>query len=433
MKKIIEDLIYKDLSFKIHGAAIEVRRDFGAGHKEKLYQQALAAELDRRGIKFEREKAIKIYSPKDGKFVGLYRPDFVVENKIIVETKVETFVRQDEIKRIYDYLRNSEYELAYLVNFASPQLYVRRIVYTNKYKSKIGMKIAILFLASIGLLLADISGVRAASQSLYFSAPSGTIAVGSEFPVKILIDSDQPLNAYVVTFSYDPGVLTIVGFDNGKSIIDVWQGQPAVSENGSVGLRGGSVTPFSGKGGNIITVNFRAVGEGEPMLAFGNSSFYMANGKGTKVVPQTADLKFQILSAGAVTSTLPVYEEASDIAPPTIKYLSLVQDPFNSGQKLLSFMVSDPDSGIRETLVRTRSLLLWSDWIPAQNPTAIPLSAWSIGFRAIDNRGNISERTLYNFSAFLRPEALGVAALFIIFLVIIGFIIVKIKKGRSVS
>lgn len=118
-KKFVENLLYKELSYQIHGAAIEVRKDFGPGHKEKLYQEAFAEELKRRKISFEKERAIKIYSPKDGKFIGLYRPDFIVDEKIVVEIKAKKFVNRDEIKRIYDYLRNSHYELAYFINFAS--------------------------------------------------------------------------------------------------------------------------------------------------------------------------------------------------------------------------------------------------------------------------------------------------------------------------
>lgn len=113
---------------------MEVRKDFGPGHKEKLYQTAFAQELDRRTISYSKEPAVNIYSPKDGQKVGLYRPDFVVDGKIIIETKAEKFVSQDEIKRIYDYLRNSRFELAYLINFAAPKLLIKRIILTNDRK-----------------------------------------------------------------------------------------------------------------------------------------------------------------------------------------------------------------------------------------------------------------------------------------------------------
>ncbi|HTL39279.1 MAG TPA: GxxExxY protein [Methylomirabilota bacterium] len=128
------ELLHKELSYLIHGAAIEVRKDFGPGHKEKLYQTALVQEFGRRKIQFVKEPSVNIYSPKDGQKVGLYRPDFIVDDKIIVELKAEKFVSNEELKRLYDYLRNSEYELAYLINFASSQLMVKRVIFTNNRK-----------------------------------------------------------------------------------------------------------------------------------------------------------------------------------------------------------------------------------------------------------------------------------------------------------
>lgn len=294
------------------------------------------------------------------------------------------------------------------------------------------MQIKSFFKLSLFVLCLTLARNVVASQSIYFSLPSGTIAVGTEFPVKILVDSDQPLNAYAVAFSYSGESLTLLSFDNSRSIIDIWQGQPLASEAGGVTLHGGSLTAWSGNGGNIITVLFRAAKEGPVTMQFGNSSAYLANGKGTKIIPQSADLKFAIAAAGAASSSLPLYEEASEMTPPLIKYLSLIQDPFNSDQKLLSFMVSDPESGIKGTFVRTRSFLFWGDWKSAQNPTAIPLSVWAIGFRAVDNRSNVAEKTLYNPSAFLRPGALTVVIIFIISLFVIGLIIIK-RKGRGIK
>jgi len=133
MKRLV-NLLYKDLSYKIQGIAFEVRKNFGLGHKEQIYQKAFEEELKTRGIPYEREKTIKVFSPKTGKFIGLYRPDFIVDKKIIVELKTYKFVPKQEIRKIYDYLRNSKYELGYLINFASPKLYIKRIIFTNDRK-----------------------------------------------------------------------------------------------------------------------------------------------------------------------------------------------------------------------------------------------------------------------------------------------------------
>lgn len=127
-------LLYEDLSYKIRGAAIEVRKDYGCGHKEKLYQKVYAEELKDRGIGFSREKRIAIFSPKTHKKVGWYQPDFIIENKILIELKAKHPFPKRHIDQLYDYLRNSEYELEFFINFASPKLYIKRIIYTNDKK-----------------------------------------------------------------------------------------------------------------------------------------------------------------------------------------------------------------------------------------------------------------------------------------------------------
>ncbi len=132
--KNYQNLLYKDLSYQIQGAAMEVRKNFGSGHKESLYQNAFAEELELRNIKFGKEKSIKIYSPKTKKLIGLYRPDFIVDEKIIIELKAVEKIPKLFINQLYDYLRNSKYELGYFINFASPKLYIKRVIFTNDKK-----------------------------------------------------------------------------------------------------------------------------------------------------------------------------------------------------------------------------------------------------------------------------------------------------------
>ena len=128
------DLLFKDLSYKIQGIFMDVRNNFGPGHKEIIYQNALEEEFIAKDIKFEREKNIKIYSPKTGNVMGNYRADFLIDNKIIVEVKAVDLVPKNFIDQIYSYLKNSEYELGYFVNFKSPRLYIKRVIYTNDNK-----------------------------------------------------------------------------------------------------------------------------------------------------------------------------------------------------------------------------------------------------------------------------------------------------------
>lgn len=128
-------LLYPDLSYQIRGAIVEVRNIYGASHKELVYQKALEEELQLRKIPYQREVSIAINSPKTGKVMGIYRPDFIVDSKIIIEMKALEFVPQRMVNQLFDYLKNSIYELGYFVNFGGEKLFMRRIIYTNDHKN----------------------------------------------------------------------------------------------------------------------------------------------------------------------------------------------------------------------------------------------------------------------------------------------------------
>lgn len=72
-----------------------------------------------------------------GKVLGFYRPDFIINSQVIIELKALSFVPHDQLNRMYDYLRNSEFELGYFINFASTQLYMKRVIFTNDRKPHI--------------------------------------------------------------------------------------------------------------------------------------------------------------------------------------------------------------------------------------------------------------------------------------------------------
>jgi GxxExxY protein len=93
-----------------------------------------AEEFDKLGISYQQQKRITIYSIETGEPLGTYVPDFVVEDKIILEIKSTDFVIQKDVQQQLSYLKASKYELGFLANFSTPQLYIKRSIFTNDRK-----------------------------------------------------------------------------------------------------------------------------------------------------------------------------------------------------------------------------------------------------------------------------------------------------------
>ncbi len=128
------NLLYPELSYIIQGCIFDIRKNYGPGQKEVVYQRLLKEKLEASKLRVKREKKINIFSHESGKIVGTYQPDILVEDKIILEIKSSRFTNKTDEKQLYYYLRNSEYELGYLINFSTPQLFLKRIIYSNTKK-----------------------------------------------------------------------------------------------------------------------------------------------------------------------------------------------------------------------------------------------------------------------------------------------------------
>ena len=119
-------ILYKDLSYAIVGAAMEVHRILGPGFLEAVYQAALAHELALRGIRFEQFKRLPVMY-KDI-LVGDYVADFMVEDKVILEIKAVSELHPKHEAQAINYLTATGFRLAILLNFGSGSLQHRRLV-----------------------------------------------------------------------------------------------------------------------------------------------------------------------------------------------------------------------------------------------------------------------------------------------------------------
>ena len=113
-------IIYKEESSKIVGAIFEVHKRLGVGLLEKVYQEALAIELEHRNIPFEREKRFDVYY-REQKLDSQYIADFVCYDNIIVELKAVSKLDDSHRAQVFNYLKATGYKVALLFNFGAAE------------------------------------------------------------------------------------------------------------------------------------------------------------------------------------------------------------------------------------------------------------------------------------------------------------------------
>jgi len=103
------------LTNAIIGAAIEVHRQLGAGLLELLYENALAHEFTLRNIPFTCQVPVSVLYK--GHVIGETRLDFLVDGKVVVETKAVEMLAKVHSSQVICYFKVSGYKLGLLINF----------------------------------------------------------------------------------------------------------------------------------------------------------------------------------------------------------------------------------------------------------------------------------------------------------------------------
>lgn len=121
-----EQFLFKELTFKTIGIAMEVHRELGFGFLEKVYENALLVAFRLVGIKAEQQVPIKVYFK--GVIVGEYIADILVEDKIILELKSQDKITDVHRAQILNYLKATNLKVALILNFGKRSLEHERLV-----------------------------------------------------------------------------------------------------------------------------------------------------------------------------------------------------------------------------------------------------------------------------------------------------------------
>ncbi len=232
---------------------------------------------------------------------------------------------------------------------------------------------------------------------IYFSGPASALAPESNFTVSVLVDANKPINAIDFLISYPPDKLKFLNFDNTYSIVDLWQTKFETAVEGEIVLIGGMMQPFNGQNGLIIKLNFQALSVGQPKLAFEKSNVYISDGKGTKLSVDSPAFNISISQNAPKISAVSSSKSLNpanmvDSSPPEI-FLEETISPVD-GSTLIVFNATDADSGIKETQMRFKKWWAFSAWTDVTNPVLRPDGVWSVEFKAVNNVGLGSIKTL---------------------------------------
>jgi len=97
----------------------------GAGFLEKVYENSLAIEIGKAGMKVKQQYPLNVYY--EGNIVGDYFADLLVEDKVIVELKIADEISRVHYMQIYNYLRASGLRVGLVLGFGDKGVAVRRV------------------------------------------------------------------------------------------------------------------------------------------------------------------------------------------------------------------------------------------------------------------------------------------------------------------
>ncbi len=124
---------YSDITHKVIGAAMKVHSTLGNGFQEVIYQRALAIELQKEKISYQRELEMPIFYA--GEDIGTRRVDFLVEDKVMVELKAVTLLEDVHLAQAINYLEAYHLEVGLLLNFGAKSLEFRRLINSKKVRT----------------------------------------------------------------------------------------------------------------------------------------------------------------------------------------------------------------------------------------------------------------------------------------------------------
>ena len=117
---------HEELTERIIGAFFAVHKELGYGFLEKVYENSLCIEFERRGLAYVQQAPITVRYREY--VVGEYVADLVVEDLVIVEVKAVRTLMPNHHAQVLNYLKATKYEVGLLLNFGPSGKVVRKVL-----------------------------------------------------------------------------------------------------------------------------------------------------------------------------------------------------------------------------------------------------------------------------------------------------------------
>jgi GxxExxY protein len=125
---------YEEVTGKIIGCAMKVHSTLGNGFQEVIYQRALAIEMQKQGLRYEREMEMDILY--EGVNIGTRRVDFFVQDCIMVELKALIKLEDVHLAQAMNYCQAYNLPVGLLINFGAKSLEFKRVYNVNHPENK---------------------------------------------------------------------------------------------------------------------------------------------------------------------------------------------------------------------------------------------------------------------------------------------------------
>ena len=125
---------HEEITHKIIGCAMKVHSTLGNGFQEVIYQRALAIEMEKQGLGFQREMEMPIFYEEVD--IGTRRVDFFVEDLIMVELKALIMLEEVHLAQAMNYCQAYNLPIGLLINFGAKSLEFKRVYNVNHPENK---------------------------------------------------------------------------------------------------------------------------------------------------------------------------------------------------------------------------------------------------------------------------------------------------------